>query len=222
MRKADMNKKMRSAEKLFDAIGMIDDRIITEAADLSKSSKAVKSYPFFRRYAVTLTSLFLVVAMIGGVLVANWSKDMGAESLKDNLDRDEVQVRETLDFVLSDAVTNEKATLLSFDEIDFFDGEVSLIWTYGDEDEYHKLVFEERYAESEVKNCMSKSVELISTENADDNVCKVWVSYGNGEVVSPYLRESAGNVSYAELFEYSPEVVPSESFCDMVREALDN
>ncbi len=221
MRNADRERKMRSAERLFDAIGMIDDRIIADAAECHSKTPNRKEVPFLRRYAVSLTALLLAVLMVGSFVIANLSNLANSDSLNENL-KDNVGVidetRKSLDFVLSAATPN--TATLSLDEIDFFDGEVSLIWNYGGEDVYHKLTFEAKNAESEIKNCMSKSVEQIPAEKEDLTLCRVWVSYGNGEVVSPYLKESAGNVGYAELFEYSPEVIPSDSFCDLVTDTL--
>lgn len=226
MRNNDVERKMRSAEKLFDAIGMIDDRFIAEAMDTAEyCSKAPqkKKVPFLRRYATSLTALLLVVVMAGGFVVANLSGVLDFDGLDENLKDDigEVgQSHKSLDFVLT--ATTPSTALITLEEIDFFDGEVSLIWNCGDEDGYHKLTFRESNAETLVKNCMSSSVKQISAETADENVCKVWISYGNGEVVSPYLKESEGNVGYAELFEYSPEVIPSDSFCDLVSDAIGN
>ncbi len=225
MRKADTERKMRSAEKLFDAIGMIDDRIIADAAEVTEyySKTPTRKRTFLRRYAVSLTALLLVFMMVGGFVVANLSNvihpDSSNEAFRDNME-DNSETQKTLDFVLSNATTNEKTAILSLDEIDFFDGKVSLIWNYGGEDEYNKLTFEAKNADSEIKNCMSKSVEQIPADSADATICRVWVSYGNGEVVSPYLKHSAGNIGYATLLDYSREVVPSDSFCDLVNDAL--
>ena len=41
---------------------------------------------------------------------------------------------------------------------------------------------------------------------------KVWISCGDGTVISPYLKASAGNIGYGELFNYEPEIIPSKSF----------
>ncbi len=226
MRKEDAERKMRSAEKLFDAIGLIDDSIIADASEIvvvSNCPQIKKKPTFMRRYAVSLAAVLLAVVMVSGFVVTNLPNVFEADLSGDNLPEDvgnATNTSQTLDFVLSTAVTNPNAAMLSIDEIDFFDGEVSLIWNYGNEGEYHKLTFEAKNTETEIKNCMSKSVEQIPAENAEATVCKVWVSYGNGEVVSPYLKESAGNIGYATLFDYSPEVVPSESFTDLVSNAF--
>ena len=220
MRSSDDKRKIRSAVRLFDTIGMIDDRIIADAEYQSPCTRERKT-PFLRRYAVSLAALLLVVVMVGGFAIANLSGVIDSDTLNESMEDDAGHTeltRKPLEFVLSGAAENTNAETLSLDEIDFFDGELSLIWSY-EGDEYHKLSL--RVAdESEIKNCMSKSVEQIPLDNADETICMVWVSYGNGEVVSPYLKESAGNVGYATLFEYSPEVVPSDSFCDLVNEAL--
>ena len=213
--------QMRSAERLFDAIGMIDDKMIADASEAYTKAPVRKSVNFFKRYAVSLTAALLVVTLIGGFVVSNVSDNVANDDFIGNSEdaaENELVNYNTLDVILSSSTSN--TTMLSLDEIDFFDGEVSLIWNVAGEDEYHKLTFEATNAETAIKNCMSNSVQQIPSENADSNICMVWVSYGNGEVVSPYLKESAGNVGYATLFDYSPEVVPSNSFCDLVNDAL--
>ena len=222
MRNFDDFRQMRSADRLFDAIGMIDDKMIADASEAYSNKPLRKTPVFFKRYAVSLTAALLVVTMIGGFVIANVSDFAASDDFSENpghATENEETRRNALDFILSASTT--QTTTLSIDEIDFFDGQVSLIWSFVGEEEYHRLTFEAMIPESTIKNCMSKSVEQIPADNAESAVCRVWVSYGNGEVVSPYLKESAGNVGYAELFEYSPEVVPSDSFCDLVNDALE-
>ena len=222
MRKSDRDRKISSAERLFDAIGMIDDRIIAESAETYSRKTSRKTQTFMRRYAVSLTAVLLVVGMLGGFVISNMSDRVNSDMLGNDLSGNEdMQVSESLDFVLINA-TEYAAETLALDEIDFFDGEVSLIWNYGGESEYHKITFEANDAESKVKNCMSRSTQQISDTSTETLACSVWISYGNGEVVSPYLKESAGNVGYSTLFDYSPEVIPSESFTNFVKQALEN
>ncbi len=222
MKKSDRDRKMNSAERLFDAIGTIDDRIIAEAAETYSRKTSRKTQTFMRRYAVSLTAVLLVVGMLGGFVISNLSDQVNSDVLDNDITvKEDIQVSESLDFVLSNATVNGAETL-ALDEIDFFDGEVSLIWNYGGESEYHKLTFEAKDAENKVKKCMSRSTQQISDTSTETLACSVWISYGNGEVVSPYLKESAGNVGYSTLFDYSPEVVPSESFTNYVRQELGN
>ena len=223
MRRSNRDNKINSADRLFDAIGMIDDRMIAEAENAYSRTPSRKPHTFFRRYAVSLTVVLLVVGMIGGFVVSNMSDQVNSDifdnDMTGNAANEGVQISQSLDFVLSN-VTADTADTVALDEIDFFDGEVSLIWSLEGEDEYHKLTFEAKDAVNTIKSCMSKSTQQISATSTDTFACSVWVSYGNGEVVSPYLKEAAGNVGYSTLFDYSPEVVPSESFTEFVIKEL--
>ena len=42
--------------------------------------------------------------------------------------------------------------------------------------------------------------------------CRVWIVYGDGSVVSPYLQISNGNDGAGEMFDYNAEVIPNADF----------
>ena len=60
----------------------------------------------------------------------------------------------------------------------------------------------------------------LSREDSESVEVKVWLSYGDGTVVSPYLKHTRGNTGYGTLFDYSAEVEPSEKLTSTIHKLL--
>ena len=211
--------KIRAAERLFDAFGEIDDSIIKEAENVNFERKRTFADARFNRLAATAALLVLCVGIGGGLLLGR-----GYIGLEDNmLSADDGEVNESLsylsfDAVLLEAVETSAAEIVAPDTIDFFDGETSIIWSY-DNNDYYKVILR-NISSDKMKSEVTTYKQQIDEITASTLDCKVWISYGNGEVVSPYLKSSSGNIGYAELFDYSAEVLPSEIFTRFVRNEI--
>ena len=220
MRK-DKSYRRAAAERLFEAFGEIDDTIIKEA----EAPYVIKSNGIrFTKFAsVSATVAVILVCMASVLVIGNRDKsnndmtnapdgieDLGQSSIK------------TLENVLHEAVETDAVRLNSVNDIDYFDGEISLIWNFEGEDDYYSLKFSKNVAQATIKNNLSTSTKQIDATSLSVVGCNVWISYGDGTVISPYLKESCGNVGYAELFDYSPEVEPSEKFTELVQREILN
>ena len=74
--------------------------------------------------------------------------------------------------------------------------------------------------EKTIQKALEKESMLVTPDYAQRCDYSVWICYGNGEIVSPQLKNSAGNIGYCELFEYSPEIEPSKEFVDLLDELV--
>ena len=70
----------------------------------------------------------------------------------------------------------------------------------------------------QIYRSIGKGTKVGDTSPSPD--CHVWVLCGNGEVLSPYLLASAGNVGNAELFDYNAELIPSEQLISCIADIL--
>ena len=95
-------------------------------------------------------------------------------------------------------------TLSSTDEVDLFDNQPKVIWKYTDSE----LCYVVNISESDLK-CLS---DYSPIQSAPEEICRIWLTAGDGLVTSPCLKQSAGNIGYGEIFDYSPEVEVSEAF----------
>ena len=213
--------KKRNASLLFDAIGDIDDRLIQEAQAPFVKTAPSKRYNLKAIIALAAT-LSIVIGMLGAFAVSKFIGNLIESTLNDKADEGESsQIFESsLSQTLLDASDMPSVSKCEADEIDFFDGNTSIIWKASEQNEYCVFTLTSASDVTRLKNELSKVKEDISPENTENTLCEVWVTFGNGTVVSPYLKNSAGNVGYAELFEYSPEVEPDAAFAEFVNDLI--
>ena len=79
-----------------------------------------------------------------------------------------------------------------------------IIWKYTDSE----LCYVVNISESDLKHLSDYS----PIQSVPDEICRIWLTAGDGLVTSPCLKQSAGNIGYGEIFDYSPEVEVSEAF----------
>ncbi len=216
----DRERKEMGAQRLFDAIGMIDDNIIFEAQE-TEPKRVVRALPYFRRFMSVAAALIVLTAGIFvGTLISTLQSD-DDDGYKDTLTEDNDAIKDGLMNILTSASQNGVASKVSVEDIDFFDGERYIIWKNSGDDGFYSMKLNLADDDENVLDDMiSKEAEPIPFESAQNVRYRVWVSYGNGEVVSPHLENSNGNVGYAELFEYSPEVIPTKDFEKLVSDSL--
>ena len=214
--------KRKSAERLFEVIGMIDDSIIAECQDPNVSAWQMKHASFRIGKVISVcASIAVICACLCTSLIISKLSNKKSDSAQNDDDRGTIGATEDIyeerfDTVLKNAVSSSNTEILSLDEIDFFDGEINLIWTDAKTDGYYVLTLNE--SEELVREGLKKGYSQLSADtSASDRIgYTVWISYGNGEVVSPELKYSKGNIGYGELFEYSPEVLPSTVLVNLI------
>ena len=219
--------KRKSAERLFDVIGMIDDSIIAENQE-NVAPKKNRSPSFLRQFAPSLAVILVFAVCLSAMFTISRFFDeksegeIGDEAIGSESDKDGYTDQERFDNVLSSASLCASVTRVSLDEIDFFSGNVELIWSYKGEDGYYKLTLGTKNKVGSVEEKLKNGYTQISYDDAGRCDYMVWISYGNGEVVSPQLKYSysGGNVGYGELFEYSPEVIPSDDFVELIENTV--
>ena len=212
--------KTRNAELLFDAIGDIDDRLIQEA-----QAPFVKTAPS-RRYntkaiialAATLTVALMIlstvmIAKVVGKILKNDVGDLKGQS-------PDVETSASLDHVLINCAPD--ATIIeSAEDIDFFDGNTKIVWQVEGESNYKMVTLTSK---SDAAALQKKLINADQSTPAttESQQCRLWITFGDGRVVSPYLKNSAGNTGYAELFEYSPEVELDDDLIGLIYDLISN
>ncbi|MBQ9079604.1 MAG: hypothetical protein IJY27_00860 [Clostridia bacterium] len=204
-----MRDARRAAEYLFDEIGGIDDSFIAAA----QSARPARRYAP-RRIAV-LAAAVAAVIMLFAVTVPLYR----GGSVKDDLDNaitsvNDNQAADNID--KADDLTPDKVELEALlaqtgntfavtEQIDLFDGAARLIWQTRESGEISAI----KLSTSELGRIKTLSGDGERVEGGESDIL-VWISYGNGQVVSPYLEASAGNIGYGSLFDYLPEIIPTD------------
>lgn len=229
-----MRNKKYHADILLDAIGDIDDRFIFEASD-PRPVRA--SSPAFQRLAVlgislalvfTLVITSVVASLIRGAQIKGEINDAPTEGIPDapSADADgnapDMTLTDLSGTLLSlKASTADLTTKMS--EVDLFDGKARLIWKYSDEDGYRVITLSgDDAVELKSKVIYMSGFTELEEADIDNRLDGIWVCFGDGLVISPCLKSSNGNIGYGGVFDYVPEIEPSESFVKLIRDIIEN
>lgn len=208
--------KGTNAEKityLFRAIGEIDDRLVQEAACYRPRQLA-----FSRVMLVAACLVLSTVLAVGAFVLTNRrdkGEDIGALGTPPTSESPALPALDTL--LLDQRDTANYTTVASEEELDLFSGEVRVVWQYADSD---TLCVSRVLTEREV-GTLTRQLEKGASvgESSPALSCKVWIALGDGTVVSPYLKPSAGNCGI-DLFDYNAELLPSNDFITCISEIL--
>lgn len=187
-----MADKKRRAEKLYDCIGGIRDDYIARAEDYTQNRFL---YP--KKLIASLAACVAVLIMVS--VFSDVFIQKNDESTPDSV------------ISLQAVLQNDERQPIS--NIDLFSGK-KLIWcTNGEYRE--KVLTQTQYT------CLTSYMQsgFENVKESRDEECLVWICDGQGNVVSPYLKTSYGNV-YVNLFSYRAEVEPSEAFTKYVEKIL--
>lgn len=209
----------RKADYLLDELGYIDDVFLAETINWDKSAHAA---PRKRSVRVLLAaaSLVLVLAVGAAGLVtmlrrfANPEPNVG-DGWSPGRDGDAQMQLEELDQLLRECVSGASFTRCTDDNLNFFDGTVRLVI----EDRATEALFVSRPLNSSEQSAVSEDSRasgVLLSEDGAESAYRIWVTLGDGSVVSPCLTSSAGNIGAAVLFDYSSERIPTQDFTDLL------
>ncbi|MBQ9131468.1 MAG: hypothetical protein IJX62_03230 [Clostridia bacterium] len=217
--------KMKKTVYLFDEIGRIDDRLLTEAMQYRASTRSVGMRKMLLLVAVLSLSAALLLAGGIGLSLRLFSlyTDKG-ESPSTQTGNPQDPPKDTpwaLDQVLQEHRQDADVQVLSSsEEYGFFDGQARLVWQYADSD---LLYVSRSLTAEEVERLLEEmsGADGVRVQSGDGlPSCRIWLVCDNGEVRTPYLEASDGNVGYADFFDYRAEVIPGEGWISCVSEIL--
>lgn len=219
-----MTERQRRAEYLFSEMNGIDEVLLQQAILPYASARAVRMARM-RRVVLLAAALTLVAAILIGTVAVAYLRDKEEESgreqsgVESTVWEDAAQQNpDRLGDVLLRAESNTSVERLSAEEIDLFDGTVKIIWQAADEVDYHVCTLQSVTAQKRLIRTLQKRGETV--ENGAKESQKVWISMGDGKVVSPYLAISEGNVGYGVLFDYEIEVMPDGALIETVEDLI--
>ncbi len=201
--------KRKKAELLLDTIGDIDDRFLTEA--MAWCSTAAAAQPRRRPIRVLLiaatVAVALMLSLVGAVVLFLRRGETPPPQPDTPPVLDEVQ---TLNGLLQDCTESTSFVKRTAEEINFFDGTVRLTL----QELSTGTLYVSRPLTSSEQSVLVREMTAQkerATTGADASYL-VWITLGNGDVLSPYLAHTAGNVGAANLFAYKAEYIPTQAF----------
>lgn len=209
-----MRDAKRAAEYLFDEIGGIDDSYIAAAQSARRSRGATVRRTFSIAAAVAAVFMIAVLAM-PALITRNFDKVSKDDSIEtetvDNTADNSTNTGTQTNAPLEQLLSSTGEAFVASGDVDLFDGRAKLIWQDRQNGKrYEILLSRGQLAQIEKLIKHGKRNEQIESQ------LLVWVSFGDGRVVSPCLEYSDGNVGYGSLFDYLPEVVPVEELINYI------
>ena len=214
--------KANFSHKLFDEIGLIDDRFIYEASTpyVPKRKFGAIGKILVIAAALTLTLCIIAGTLLTGalfIIVGNSKSDYdnaSGEPPTENVTDDNGSYA-TLSDRLDAIGKQENYSTLSKEDVELFDSTPKVVWSAEDGDGVH--VREISYAQaSSLIEKMSKAEGTEISDGSGEGCTSVWIVLGNGQVITPHLAYSSGNVGYGELFDYVREYEPSEELTGLL------
>ena len=195
-----------NGRRLYEEIGYVDERFLQEAA----SYRARKKSPAWRALLIAAALLLSFTVLLGTVAAGVTIGVIGAL-----IDREEQPDQETLTPMEQMEKTMAQSSLkpLSADELAFF-GTPTLIWSEQGSDEYYSVTLSKSQCEQLVYLMQSSRREY--TAQSEQPTYQIWLSFGDGVVVSPYLKNTAGNAGHGTVFDYDPELEMSDDLAKYI------
>ena len=210
-----MDDKKRKAEALLDAIGEIEDSYLAEAVAYRKRRKTLSRLLIIAATLVLsmaiLLSTVIGASIVGIFLIENAPPQNGE-------DQEEEYMGDKLSFLMAGLSDSNKFTFCESEkDIPYANGSAYVVWQYEGEDGYY---LSDELSGSEVdklKSHIGRGKQV--GEGSPTLKCKVWLLLGDGRVISPYLKASAGNISNA-VFDYEAEITPDDALVDQISDIL--
>jgi len=210
--------KLPQAHLLLDAMNEIDDRYLNEAlsftAPAEKRRRLTLSAPMIRAVSgVAALAAVLSLVILGasrGFLKLDGKKDP-AESVADV-----PPSPQALNSLLQGCAESTSFTALSADELSLFDGTVRLLVKAPDSETLYVSRPLNAAEQAQITLEFEQTGESMIASETTDSDWAVWVALGNGQIISPCLSPTPGNVGMGALFDYESERLPTKAFFNLL------
>ena len=222
-----MNKNEKS-QYLLSMVGEIDDAILTEAASYKRKRKKTFVIPMIAAclsgvmvltMAMPLAVAFAVGGLIGNLnLFAPGGNEGQGATEDENFENefDVIQPYGKLDLLLNEQKSEKKYQRLDSAEELSYIGTASLVWQYEEGGELYVAELSAIQLAS-VQSRMGSGTQV--GKDSPTLTVNVWVLDGKGNVSTPYLKASRGNIG-CEIFDYEAEIIPGDELVDCISDIL--
>lgn len=208
-----------NGRRLYEEIGGVNERYLQQAAVF----RARRKKPVWRTVLIA-AALVLVGALLAGTLALSTGVVILGSWVLNGLAPDAPDVPEEPAVYsiaqMEQALVQRQDGILPVSEkqVPLFSGDAQLVWTDGESGDYYRISLN-RYECESILYLMQQNKKEIHAGSEQPNY-QVWISLGDGMVVSPYLKATAGNAGHGELFDYDPELELSEPLIRQIMECV--
>lgn len=204
-----------NGRRLYEEIGGVDERFLQQAGTYCARKKSPVWRIALIAAVLTLVGALLLCAVAAGVAIGwinSWEQG-------DNHAPDE-ETPPTCVEQMEQVMQQSQATMMPLlaDEINCFDQVPTLIWSEQGSDTYYTVRLTDVECE-ELVNLMQSS-RRPHTEQSKEPKYRIWLSFGDGVVVSPYLKNTAGNACHGSVFAYDPELELSDALARKIAQYI--
>lgn len=202
-----------NGRRLYEEIGGVSERYLQQAA----TYRARRRTPVWRSLLIA-AALILTVAMVLGTLAMSLGIALIGWLLNGTPDPgpgvDTPAISELAEMESTLAERQAHIQPLRADEIGYFDGYYTLIWSEYGSDEYYSV----RISHEEMGHMLylMQQTRTEFTEESEQPGMQIWLCMRDGLVISPYLKNSAGNTGHGEVFNYDPELELSDELAEFI------
>lgn len=192
-----MSNKEQKGLYLLNELGSIDEDLLYEATDLypiKRKRKKENRFILIACAAVACAFLLAPMTVIGSLF-------MTIDSLLDSDKGNQTENNQPPQNKLEELAPQEIGTELFFEN-------TPLLICKEEGDDLYKVTKLRNDQFSKITRLMQQSESRDKDDAAP--ATQIWICDGKGIVKTPYLEDTPGNLSFATLFDYDPELVLSD------------
>lgn len=198
-----------NGRRLYEEIGGVDERYLQQAA----AYRARRNAPAWRALLIA-AALTLVGALLLCTIAASVTIGVLVGVLGEGQEPTPPAPMEQMELAMQEA--QQKRSPRSADEVEpmlFY--QPMLIWSEQGSDVYYTVSLSTSECEQLISLMQSKN-RTEFTEQSQAPKYQIWLSFGDGVVVSPYLKNTAGNAGHGEVFDYDPELELGDDLAERI------
>ena len=198
-----------NGRRLYEEIGYVDERYLQEAANYRARKKSTAWRALLIAAALTLVGALLLCTIAASVTIGVLVGILG-----EGEEPTPPTPMEQMEQVMQEA--QQKRSPRSADEVEavlFY--QPMLIWSEQGSDAYYTVSLSTSECEQLISMMQSKN-RTEFTEQSQAPKYQIWLSFGDGVVVSPYLKNTAGNAGHGAVFDYDPELELGDDLAERI------
>ena len=198
-----------NGRRLYEEIGGVDERYLQQAA----AYRARRNAPAWRALLIA-AALTLIGALLLCTIAASVTIGVLVGILGEGEEPTPPAPMEQMELAMQEA--QQTRSPRSADEVEpmlFY--QPMLIWSEQGSDVYYTVSLSTSECEQLISLMQSKNRTEFTEQSAQPKY-QIWLSFGDGVVVSPYLKNTAGNAGHGEVFDYDPELELSDDLAERI------
>ena len=198
-----------NGRRLYEEIGGVDERYLQQAA----AYRARRNAPAWRALLIA-AALTLVGALLLCTIAASVTIGVLVGILGEGEEPTPPAPMEQMELAMQEA--QQTRSPRSADEVEpmlFY--QPMLIFSEQGSDVYYTVSLSTSECEHLISLMQSKNRTEFTEQSAQPKY-QIWLSFGDGVVVSPYLKNTAGNAGHGAVFDYDPELELDDALAERI------